>query len=123
LVKGKMNNMATIEILQTLAEGMNPLTGEAFAPGSPYQDVRVVRALYRAIEALKVEKQRRDRPGAAGKAWSDVETRSLAQEFDSHMPIAQIAEKHQRTEVAIAARLVKIGKIGSREEVLGQPPA
>jgi hypothetical protein len=42
----------------------------------------------------------------------------LAEHFDSSMPIAEIAKAHERTKGAIAARLVRLGKVASRDETL-----
>jgi len=41
------------EIIQQLADGVDPYTGERFQPDSPYQQADTVRALYLALEGLK----------------------------------------------------------------------
>jgi len=113
-----MDNAEAIEIIEKLAEGIDPFTGEVFSPDSPYQNVQMVRALYTALDAMGKKKQKKNRPAFAGSKWGDEESQLLAREFDSGMPIDKIAEKHQRTKVAIAARLVRIGKVASRDEAL-----
>ena len=113
-----MKTLEALEVIEVLADGVNPFTGEVFAEDSPYQNPKVIRALHKAIEALSKKKQKKNRPALAGSKWSDEESQLLAREFDSGMPIHKIAGKHQRTKVAIAARLVRIGKAASRDEVL-----
>ena len=114
----KMDNLRAIEIIKSLADGVDPFTGEIFPPDSPYQNIHTVRALYRALETMGKKKQKINRPVSAGSKWSDEESQLLAKQFDSGTPILQIAKEHQRTKGAIAARLVRIGKIASRDEVL-----
>ena len=51
--------------------------------------------------------------------WTGAEETQLLREFESKMPSAEIAENHKRTIEAIAARLVKLGKLQSREDLPG----
>jgi len=41
-----------VKILQILADGVDPATGEPFPASSPYQRADIVRALYAAMQAL-----------------------------------------------------------------------
>lgn len=54
-----------------------------------------------------------------GMPWTGAEETQLLREFESKMPSAEIAENHKRTIEAIAARLVKLGKLQSREDLPG----
>ena len=56
---------------------------------------------------------------AYGMPWTGAEEAQLLREFDSKMPSADIASAHHRTIEAIAARLVKLGRLKSREELPG----
>lgn len=56
---------------------------------------------------------------AYGMPWTGAEEAQLLREFHSKMPTAEIAAAHHRTIEAIAARLVKIGQLKSREELPG----
>ena len=108
------------EILRSLADGRDPVTGEQFPPNSPYQQADTVRALYMALEALSSfassassrEKSPRrvdpNRPKAGG-AWSPEEEQQLRDAFAVNKPIPEIAAAHGRTTGAITARLVKLG--------------
>jgi len=116
-----MEKQAAIEILQTLAQGVDPHTGEILPATGPYQHPDTVRALFQAIHALTDPSNGRARPAAhaapanAGKPWSDDEDRMLAENFDAGSSMAELTEQHQRTRAAIQARLVRLGKI--------EPPA
>ena len=116
-----MEKQAALHILQALAQGTDPHTGEAFPGTSPYQHPDTVRALFHAIEALSEPAPARMRPGSqcapanAGKPWNDDEDRTLAEGFDAGHAIAELATQHRRTRAAIQARLVRLGKI--------EPPA
>jgi len=46
-----------------------------------------------------------------GKPWSEGEDRTLIAEFDSGIPMPDMARKHARTHSSIRLRLEKLGKI------------
>ena len=50
-------------------------------------------------------------PANAGKPWEHTEDDQLKAEFDNRLPIKELAQKHQRTLLAIEARLIKLGKL------------
>ena len=111
-----MERQAAMQLLNTLAQGIDPHSGESFPADSPYQHPDTVRALHQAVEALAAPAPGR-RSGAqgipenAGKPWSDDEDRVLAEAFDAGKPITELAQSHRRTRAAIQARLVRLGKI------------
>ena len=47
-----METDRAIEIVQRLADGVDPFTGERFPSDSPYQQAGTVRALHLALEGL-----------------------------------------------------------------------
>jgi hypothetical protein len=114
-----MEKQAAMHILSTLAQGVDPHTGETFPADSPYQHADTVRALFQAVQAL-ADPAGRSRPAAqnAGKPWSDEEDHALAAAFDAGKPIAELAQHHRRTRAAIQARLLRLGKI----EAPADPP-
>lgn len=103
-----------IEIIQYLADGVNPYTGEVFGEASVFQNADTARALYVALEELKYRLSRKEKhkdyPGNVGKPWTAEEEASLMEEFDSGVEMAAIAIKHERTNWAIQSRLMKLGK-------------
>jgi hypothetical protein len=100
-------------LIATLANGVNPLTGEVFPADSPYQAPDVVRALYVAGRALETKpKPRRAATAAnAGKIWSDDDDRRLVAEFDRGVPLPELTQSFGRTVAGIQARLEKNGRI------------
>ncbi len=115
-----MNLERTKEIIQALADGIDPYTGEQFPPDSPYQRADTVRALYTILEAAEGHKSRRspvgprqidpDKPMAGGK-WTEEEEQRLRDAYAAHKPLKEIATDHGRTPGAISSRLVRLGLI------------
>jgi hypothetical protein len=110
-----METKRALEILTALAEGVDPYTGEVYSKDSPYQNADTVRALIHTVEGMKKlefrSKKDKAAPDKAGKPWSKEEEEALVQEFDSGTDMGEIAKKHMRSQYAIRARLVKLGKL------------
>jgi len=121
----QMETPEVIKTIQALANGIDPVTGELFPDTSPYNHPTIIRALFHSLKALerlsKREKRQRSLPKNAGKPWSEQEDRLLVEAFDSCAPLKQIAVNHCRTKGAIAARLVRLGKVSGRSEVYDRP--
>ncbi len=105
------------EIIQALADGVDPYTGDHFPPDSPYQRADTVRALFMALDAMgNPSRSGEPRPvdpniPKAGAAWSPAEEQRLSDAFTAHKTIPEIAAAHGRTPGAITTRLVKLGLI------------
>ena len=117
-----MESATALKIIQQLANGIDPHSGEVFRADSPYQHPDTVRALFTAVHALEAQSAPRPRaagvenaPQNAGKPWSSDEDAALAGAFDAGKQIPDLAAQHQRSRFAIEARLAKLGKI--------EPPA
>ena len=110
-----MKTLEALEVIEVLADGVNPFTGEVFAEDSPYQNPKVIRALHKAIELLRKtaqkEKRRRNLPERVGIPWDDGESELLVKRFNAGMDISRIAKEHKRTTGAIRSQLSKLGKI------------
>lgn len=113
-----MDNERALEIINTLASGFDPFTGEVYDEENVLQNPDVVRALFtaaRALEGLAVHATSKSRnpnlPANAGRPWSEEESQQLAAEFDSGKTQAQLVESHERTPGAIRSRLVRLGKL------------
>ena len=106
---------AALPIVRALADGVNPITGEAYPEQSPYAEPRTLRALYSAVDLMQKEVEREKRrerlPANFGKPWSQEEDIAAIQEYDAGMPIAEMARRHLRTQSSIRLRLEKLGKI------------
>ncbi len=107
-----------LKIMKSLADGINPETGEALPGDLVYQNPQNVRALHRAVGALEFinerERNRRLLPKNAGKPWSAQEDAQVCDELRSGSDFQQIAKIHNRTVASIVARLIRLGKVSSK---------
>ena len=88
------------EILQLLADGIDPATGELLPDESPYNKPEVIRALF----AVLAEPTKRPHQNA-GLPWSETEDEQLSQEFAAGLRVSAIAKEHGRTRGAITSRI------------------
>jgi hypothetical protein len=112
-----MNQSEALGVVRSLANGIDPGTGEAFAADSAYQRADIVRALFVAAEALerseRFSRRRDDLPAKAGQPWTEDEDRKLLASFDSGRGLQELAAAHERTQTGIRARLVKYGRLAA----------
>jgi hypothetical protein len=104
------------QIIDTLAQGIHPVTGEAMPQDSPYNAPPVIRALFAVSQALQgtPSRQRREPPANAGKPWQAQEDEKLAAAFDGGTELKQLASELGRTAFAVETRLIKLGKLPVR---------
>jgi hypothetical protein len=108
------------QIIDTLAQGIHPVTGQAMPEDSPYNAPPVIRALHAVSRALEASptaaapaEAARPRPPNAGKPWSAQEDAALEIAFDAGIALKQVAQELGRTAFAVEQRLVKLGKIAA----------
>lgn len=110
-----MDICKALEIIELLADGIDPYTGEVFPVHSPYQHPDTVRALFEAVRALERRPERSKSqealPENAGKPWTQEEDELLVKQFDGGMSVRELSLEHKRTEGAMRSRLMKLGKI------------
>ncbi|MBI5279297.1 MAG: hypothetical protein HY854_22890 [Burkholderiales bacterium] len=111
------------QIIDTLAQGIHPVTGEAMPEDSPYNAPPVIRALHavsRALDGAAAPNEEapkpsvRSRPAApanAGKPWAEEDDAVLLAGFDSGSDLKQLADSLGRTRFGIEQRLIKLGKV------------
>lgn len=105
-------------IIDTLAEGIHPVTGEAMPEDSPYNAPPVIRALHAVSRALDSaddtrshSRQRSIQSPNSGNRWSAQEDSALETGCDAGVPIKQLAQELGRTTFAVTQRLIRLGKI------------
>ncbi|BDU40377.1 conserved hypothetical protein [Vibrio nigripulchritudo MADA3029] len=117
-----------LEIVEALANGINPQTGEVLPSESPYNSPDVIRALFYTLDFVKnppkkatkvkksLEQKQEDNvanglPKNAGLPWSQEQRDDLRTQFISGVGITVLAENHGRTNGAITSELKKQGLI------------
>jgi hypothetical protein len=98
--------------LKLLAQGFNPITGEALPSGGILSELTVVRALFLGAEALQQKVAACSETGEAsnqGKPWSEAEDERLRIGYAEKMSPHQLAQDHRRSLGAIKSRLVRLG--------------
>src|SRR5512146_1581814 len=120
ITEGKtMERKQTLRILNPLANGVHPATGEKFSADSPYQHPDTLRALFDAVRAVEGgraaaaadESQPKPAQSGAGSRWTAEEEQQLASAFDAGKSVGELARLHNRSIAGIEARLLKLGKI------------
>jgi hypothetical protein len=107
-------------LLKTLAQGVDPTTGEVFPPDSPYIHPIVIRALFTISDLarsarnpkMSVEEKRRENldhgmPGNAGLPWTDDARKHVASQYQDGKTIEELASILERTRGGIRAELIK----------------
>jgi len=107
-------------IVKTLAQGVDPTTGEVFPPDSPYNHPNTIRALFKVVELawppgrskLSVDERRqrnieRGLPRNAGLPWSDDHREAVADGFKNGRTIRELADAFERSLTAINAELIR----------------
>jgi hypothetical protein len=107
-------------IVKTLAQGIDPTTGEVFPPNSPYNDPRIIRALFKVHELawppgrskLSVDERRqrnidRGLPRNAGLPWSEEDREAVASGFKNGKTIREMATSFERSLTAINSELIR----------------
>ena len=113
------------QIIEVLAGGVDPTTGEVLADDSPLSSPHVIRALFlaaKALELLAAAKPVRPvaaAPGNAGKPWTEDEDQRLVAAFDAGTPVATLAREHERTTGAINSRLIRLGRLQASKDPPG----
>lgn len=107
------------QILQSLIQGLDPVTGEELPRETVLQHAEVLRALLAGLSALEMTAARAMRrsqlPDNVGQAWTTEEESRLVTAFRRGVAPVEIAREHGRTLRAIEARLEKLGLMKPEE--------
>ena len=124
-----MDTNKSIKILEALANGIDPTTGEKFPAHSPYNNPEVIRGLYHALEIVRKQRQKtkmtleekqqanieRGLPQNTGLPWRDEQREYVATNFRQGKTVAQLASELERTRGAIIAELERQNIISQEE--------
>jgi hypothetical protein len=119
-----MELQAARQIIDTLAQGVHPVTGEVMPDDSPYNAPPVIRALVAASRALegkpkpkaadRTERVARVQPGNQGKPWSAEDDARLEAAYAAGADLKLVAQELGRSHFGVESRLVKLGKLPPR---------
>lgn len=115
------------QIIDVLASGVDPATGEVLPEDHPLNSPHVIRALFIAAKALegvtakpaRASAAEPTKTGKAGKPWGEDEDQRLLAGFDAGTPVAALALAHERSNGAITARLERLGRLQVRQQEPG----
>lgn len=126
---GVLNSMeANLKVIEALANGINPLTGEALPEESPYNSPEIIRALFAALDFIKhpptrqpkvkksIEQKQAENldkglPKNAGLPWTEEQKNDVAEQFKSGKLVSVLADEFGRTNGSIHSELKKQGLI------------
>ena len=117
-----MEIQAARQIIDTLAQGVHPVTGEVMPDDSPYNAPPVIRALVAASRALEGKRKVSDRtervarvqPSNQGKPWSPEDDVRLEAAYTAGADMKLLAQELGRSHFGVESRLVKLGKLPPR---------
>lgn len=97
------------EIISSLAEGVDPTTGEVLPDNSVCNKGEIVRAFYAVLNHLEKKKFKKNMPANAGKPWSAEEDVKLKSCYEAGMSRAELCSEFERTSGSISSRLAHLG--------------
>ncbi|PXX36843.1 hypothetical protein DFR42_11950 [Undibacterium pigrum] len=112
-------------ILESLALGIHPETGEALPDQGIFNQPQIIRALFLATQALNAGEPRAETattsvttvatgkslPTNAGKPWTTIDDTELLTAFDAGAQVSEIAREFERSRGSINSRLVRLGRL------------
>lgn len=120
-----------VQMIESVANGINPESGEAFPTDAPYNSPGIIRALFtctqhighsppknkKTVEEKQAENKGKGLPLNAGLPWTKEMKAELANLYKDGETPANLAQKLERTQYAILLELKKQGLI-SEEDAL-----
>lgn len=106
-----MDILRAKELLEGLADGVNPLTGEVLSADDSCNQAEIVRAIYVVLRHLEETSETNEKslPSNAGKPWSAEDDSKLSELYLAGTTMKEIQDYFQRTRGSISSRLVKLG--------------
>lgn len=117
-----------VEILEVLAAGADPVTGEELSEGGPLNRREVIRALAAAAalldghqaggqKAASLAERNREAglPLRSNTRWTPEEEAAIQEELLAGATIGEVARGRDRTRGAIVSRLRQLGLLGPEE--------
>ena len=110
-----MDNESAIDVISALSQGYNPLTGEQLPGDGIFNQPNIIRALFVAKHCIErcgaLDRRRQTQPAKTGAPWTPDDEALLVSQFSAGKTFYELAQEFSRTQGAIQARLIKLGKI------------
>lgn len=119
-----MDQDKTISIIEGLANGVDPITGEVLPATSPYNNPEVIRALFhvvnlipkskkpkKTIEEKQKENIEKGLPKNYGLPWEEADIQKVISYYQSDVQVDVIANEFSRKPSSIVSLLKKHGAI------------
>ena len=119
-----MDPKKAIFLIETLANGIDPVSGEVLPDTSPYNNVEVVRALHFALKNIVLPKKAKKTvqekqnenlskglPKNYGLPWDDDSKKYAMEEFNAGTPVSVIAGALARKSSAVISLLAREGAL------------
>ncbi len=121
-----MDTPQILNIIKSLANGIDPTSGELYALGSPYNHPTITSALFGCLSLVNnppkktkwtLEKRQDDNlqkgyPRNSNTPWTEALKIDLAEQFNAAISTNELAVRFERTHGAILAQLKQQGLIG-----------
>lgn len=107
-------------IIELLADGINPQTGEVLPDNDCIHHRECVRALSIAASAMTGSRRSASRvkhPANAGLPWSKEQDEELLRLYGEAKPIRELASHFERSTRSIASRLLGLGMLVPHKDV------
>ncbi len=109
------------DVLKSLLEGVDPVSGMPIPRGTVVHHASVLRALLSAVAVMEADilrSRRRARlPQNVGRPWKEPEDKLLLAAFGKGEPLADVAMRHSRSLAGVESRLEKLGVLPSEQRV------
>lgn len=97
------------EIIELLADGVNPITGEILSDNDSCNQVEVVRAFHTILCHVGTKNLQKELPKNAGRPWTKEADKKLQELYTSGMSKQDICIELSRSLGSITSRLNKLG--------------
>ena len=109
------------EVLKTLVEGVDPVTGLPLPRGTVVHHANVIRALLAAVTVMDADilrcRRRARLPQNVGRPWKDAEDQLLLAAFRQGEALCEVAARHRRSLAGVESRLEKLGVLAPQQRV------
>lgn len=106
-----------IRVLQALAHGTDPQSGQVFPEDSPYNHPDTIRTLFSILERLKGSGSLEPGERSTSRKWSSEQDDELTERYMAGAALPELMRTMQRSRGALVSRLILLGLIDDADHV------